>query len=377
MRVPEDFFLDPGDSLYLQYFLKEFGEVFSFGILNCIRPLWNMLSRALDHCALRYTLIAVSAWLYDGIAGRPRDRSVANLRKAIPMIQSAVTTTALDDGHGFAVFLLAYLSLVRGDVKGVSLHIEGFYRVLRYCNVLQEDGTPSLNQTPLAMVLWRIAVRIDNIVGFAGQHAAFPVTNVPDSFHLNWIRDFDNHERPDTIGWAFAQFDLDHLVNRAIHLAVRSLSIQRGTITDENDGIEELNVELDMTFLVRDLEAWKRRRVLRDAESRERERRISSTTQPPLKFLDYEPLTFADEAYAIMLVQYFTCRIQLSLVANPQLGPNPSERHMFAVELCRVYAAIGGLRKPGLSGLLVGLFYAALALTDKTYPLGSTYRCLI
>ena len=292
--------------------MEEFGEVFSLGILSGIRPLQNMLSRALDHHALRYTLIAVSAWLHDGIAGRSRERSVANLRKAVPMIQSAVTATVLDDGHGFAVFLLAYLSVVRGDIKGVSLHVGGFYRILRHCNVLREDGTPNLNHTPLAMVLWRIAVRTDNIVGFVGQRAAFPATNVPESFHLNWIRDFDNLDRPDTIEWALAQFALDDLANRAVHLAVRSISIQRSVASGESDGIEKLNVELDMAFLVRDLEIWKCRRVLREAESRERARRIASPTQPPLKFLDYEPLTFVDEAYAIMLVQYFTCRIQLS-----------------------------------------------------------------
>lgn len=370
MHVPEDFFLDPGDALYLQYFIERFTDVFSLGILNGSRPLWNMLSRALEHLPLRYTLIAVSAWLYDGIAGRSRERSVANLRKAIPMIQSAVTATALDDGHGFAVFLLAYLGVVRGDIKGISLHVGGFYRILRYCNVLGEGGLPNLNQTSLAMILWRISVRTDNIVAFAGQRAAFPATNVPDTFYLNWIRDFDNPERPETTDWAVAQFALDDLANRAVHLAVRSIAIQRAVTSGNNDGLEVLNVELDMAFLIRDLEEWKRRRVLREAESRERARRVASPCQPLLKFLDYEPLTFADETYAIMLVQYFTCRIQLSLVSNPQLGPYPSERHRFSVEICRVYAAIGGLKKPGLSGLLVGLFYAALALTDKTFPLG-------
>ena len=329
-----------------------------------------MLSRALEHLPLRYTLIAVSAWVYDGIAGRSRERSVANLRRAIPMIQNAVTATTLDDGHGFAVFLLAYLSCLRGDLKGITLHVGGFYRILRYCNVLREDGTPNINHTSLAMVLWRIALRTDNMVGLAGQRAAFPATNVPDSFHLEWLPDFNNPERPDTTAWALAQFVLDDLANRAVHLGIRSIAIQRAVAADESDGIEELNVELDMAFLIRDLEGWKRRSVLREAESRERARRFASPCLPPFKFLDYEPLTFADETYAIMLVQYFTCRIQLSLVSNPRLGPYPSERHMFAVELCRVYAAIGGLKKPGLSGLLVGLFYAALALTDKTYPLG-------
>jgi len=371
MRVPEDFFLDPGDSLYLQFFIEEFHEVFDLGIMDGTRPLWNLLSRALEHLPLRYTLIAVSAWLYDGIAGRSRERSVANLRKAIPMIQSAVTATALDDGHGFAVFLLAYLSVVRGDVNGISLHIGGFYRILRYCNVLKEDGSPNVSHSALSMCLWRIAVRTDNIIGFIIQRASFPATSVPDSFHHSWVKEFDNPDRSDTVEWAAAQFALDDLGNKAVHLGVRSITIQREIQRGNGDGIEELNVELDMAFLVRDLEAWKRRRVLREAESRERARRAAlPSVSPPIRFLDYEPLTFADESYAIMLVQYFTIRIQLSLVANPQIGPYPAERHMFAVELCRVYAAIGGLRKPGLSGLLVGLFFAGLALTDKTYPLG-------
>jgi hypothetical protein len=54
----------------------------------------------------------------------------------------------------------------------------------------------------------------------------------------------------------------------------------------------------------------------------------------------------------------------------PQIGPYPEERKVFAIEYCRVYAAIGGLRRPGLAGLLVGLFFAALSLVDKSYPLG-------
>src|SRR5277367_2519528 len=302
MRVPEDFFLDPGDSLYLQYFMEEFSEVFSLGIMSGTRPLWNMLSRALDHLPLRYTLIAVSAWLYDGIAGRSRERSVANLRKAIPMIQNAVASTSLDDGHGFAVFLLAYLSVVRGDVKGISLHVGGFYRILRHCNVLREDGSPNSDHTSLAMISWRIGVRTDNIIGVVGQRASFPATTVPDSFHANWLRDFDNPERPNTAEWAMAQFALDDLANRAIHLAVRSITSQRKIEQGDSEGIEELNVELDMAFLIRDLEAWKRRRILREAESRERARRAALPSLSPLiKFLDYEPLTFVDESYAIML----------------------------------------------------------------------------
>jgi hypothetical protein len=376
MPVPEDFFLDPADSLYLQYFMEEFSDVFSLGIMSGTRPLWNMLSRALEHVPLRYTLIAVSAWLYDGITGQSRERSVTYLRKAIPLIQNAVTATALDDGHGYAVFLLAYLSVVRGDVKGISLHVGGFYRILRHCNVLKEDGSPSPEHSALAMVLWRIAVRTDNIIGFIGQRAAFPAITVPDSLHPDWVKQFDNPSRPNTVGWAIAQFALDDLANRAIHLGVRAMNIYRTVQRGEGDGIEELNVELDLAFLIRDLEAWKRRRVLREAESRERARRVASSTEPPLKFLDYAPLTFADETYATMLCQYFTCRIQLSLIMNPQLGPYPSERHMFAVEFCRVYAGIGGLKRPGLSGLLVGLFYSALALTDKNYPLGTIHSKL-
>ena len=370
IRIPEDFFLDPGDSLYLQYFIQEFRGVFSLGVMDGTRLLWKIVSRALEHLPLRYTIVAVSAWLHDGIAGRPRDRSVANLEKAIPMIQNAVTPTALDDGHGFTLFLLAYLSVIRGDIKGISLHIGEFYRILRHCNVLREDGSPNSYQTSLAMILWRIGVRTDNIVGVVGQRATFPATIVPDSFHIDWLRDFDNPDRPDTAEWAMAQFALDDLANRIIHLAVRSITIQQNIARGDIDVIEELNVELDIAFLIRDLEEWKRRRILREAEFRERARRIADTSQPTLKFLNYEPLTFADEAYAILLVQYFTCRIQLSLLANPQIGPYSTERHMFAIELCRVYAAIGGLKKPGLSGLLVGLAYAALVLTDKTYPLG-------
>jgi hypothetical protein len=295
--------------------------------MKATRPLWNMFSRALEHLPLRYTLIAVSAWLYDGLAGRSRERSLVNLRKAIPLIQKAVSSTALDDGHGFAVFLLAYLSIVRGDVKGISLHTGGFYRILRFCNVLREDGSPTLNQTSLSMILWRIAIRAENISGFIGPRTAFPATNV-------------------------------------------SLDIQRATAKGQKDGITELNLQLDLAFLVRDLEAWKCRLVLRAAESRERIRRTIAPTTPSMRFLEHEPLTFADEVYAIMLTQYFTVRIQVSLISSPQLGPHPSDRYMFAVELCRVYAAIGGLRRPGLMGLLVGLFYAGLALTDKSYPLG-------
>jgi hypothetical protein len=371
IQVPDDFFVDPGDALYLSYYLENFDEVFSLGILEAKRPLGNMFCRALEHLALRYTLIAVSAWVYDEIAGRSRERSIVNLRKAIPMIQQAVSSTALDDGHGFAVFLLAYLSILRGDVRGVSLHTMGFYQILRHCKVLQEDGTPTLNHTALSMILWRIAIRADNISGFAGPRTAFPAINVPDSFHLQWLHDFESPDRPNSAAWALAQFALDDLANRTIHLATRSVEIHRALARGEKNDLDELNLQLDMTFLIRDLEAWKCRPILRAAESRERLRRTLSPAQPCLRFLDHEPLAFADEVYAILLVQYFTVRIQVSLISNPQPGPHPRDRYMFAVELCRVYAATGGVARPGLKGLLVGLFYAGLALTDKTYPLGT------
>jgi hypothetical protein len=372
IRVPEDFFLEPGDSLYLRYFIEEFGEVFSFGILSGTRPLWQIFSRAMEHTPLRHTVIAVAAWLYDGMTGRARDRSFANLRKAIPLIQTAVTSTALDDGHGFAVFLLSFLSVIRGDIKGIRSHIGGYYQILRHCNVLKADGTPNMAQSAVSMIMWRMAVRTENMIGFvAGQDAAFPAASTPDSFHSTWLHEFDNPLRLECTNWAIAQFALDDLANRTIHLAVRLVACQRAIANREHDGIEQLNVELDTAFLIRDLEQWKSRPVLREAESRERIRRETSPTQPPFKFLHHGPLTISDETYAILLVQYFTVRIQLSLVVNPQIGPYPSERYVYAIELCRVYAAIGGLKRPGLSGLIIGLFYAGLTLTDKTHPLGT------
>jgi hypothetical protein len=152
---------------------------------------------------------------------------------------------------------------------------------------------------------------------------------------------------------------------------LRWITVRREVERGQKNAIEELNVEFDMVFLIRDLEAWKNRRVLREAEYRERKRREKSMNLPPIKFLHYEPLTFADEVYATQLAQYFTCRIQLSLITHPEIGPYAIGREMFAIEFCRVYAAIGGLKKPGLSGLLVGLFYAGLCLADKSYPLGT------
>jgi hypothetical protein len=201
--IPNDFFLESGDLLYFDFFIEKFSDVFSMGIINGKRPLWNMVSRALEHHALRFTLIAVSAWLYDGIANRSRERSVANLRKAIPMIQQAVTSTSLNDGYAFAVFMLIYLSIVRGDIRGVKLHLGGFYRILRHCAVLREDGSPGSSTTSLAMVLWRMAIRVDNMVGLCGQQTAFPITRTPESFHHNWVQEFDNPDRPDTPEWQY------------------------------------------------------------------------------------------------------------------------------------------------------------------------------
>jgi hypothetical protein len=373
IRVPEDFFLEPGDSLYLRYFIEQFDEVFSFGIMSGTRPLWELFSRALEHAPLRYTVIAASAWLYDGLTGRSRDRAIANRRKAIPLIQDAVASTALDDGHAYAVFLLCFLSVVQGDIKGVRLHVGGFYHILRHCKVLREDGSPNFAQSAAALIMWRLAIRTENMIGFvSGQKAAFPSTTIPDSFHATWLHEFENPLRPDCTNLAIAQFALDDLSNRTIHLALSLVSCQRAIESGEYNGIEELNVQLDTAFLIRDLEQWKSRPVLREAESREQIRRQTAPSTPRFAFLNHEPLTFADESYAIMLVQYFTIRIQLSLVVNPQIGPEPYERYMYAIELCRVYAAIGGLKRPGLSGLMIGLFYAGLTLTDKTHPLGIT-----
>jgi hypothetical protein len=329
-----------------------------------------MVSRAIEHRALRYTLIAVSAWLYDGIAHSPRGHSVANLRNAIPMIQQAVTTTSLNDGHTFAVFMLCYLSIVRGDLKGIKLHASGFSRILRHCDVLQEDGYPRPDTASLAMVLWRIAIRADTLIGLCGHQAAFPITNAPESCHRQWVRQFDNPERPQTVEWAVSQFILDDLSNRLIHLGLRWTSILRAADRGRVLGMNELNLQVDLTFLIRDFEEWKNRQVLRGAEYRERRQREQHLTTPQIRFLHYEALSFVDEVYAIQLAQYFSFRIQLSLIMYPQIVPYPEERKVFAIEYCRVYAAIGGLRRPGLTGLLVGLFFAALSLVDKSYPLG-------
>src|SRR5438045_9161005 len=81
------------------------------------------------------------------------------------------------------------------------------------------------------------------------------------------------------------------------------------------------------------------------------------------RFLHYPEYPISDPVFAQMLLLHASLGIHLSIVMTGNLGPYPQTRYDFAVQVCRIYGALGApssSQKTGQSRIINALWLAGL-----------------
>jgi hypothetical protein len=391
---PDDFLLDFNDQRYLQLFLER-GRVM-------IRPLGfffptaceKMFKTSLDYTRLRHAIIAIAMHYSDRTSTRhcPNPRLDQYLDSFSPN-SNCPTTNALvrisdpsisAEGEIFALFLVLTITLVRlsetKDVESLRRHVNRLYNLFKTAQAEVSDGRRE-RLSPLLFSIWRQVMRIN--VTFALGVTHFPAIFPPPACHPGGrpaqghgpIRQYLGSASREFEAWTLASLELDDLGNRIFRLHLRASAVRSAKPPDP---IDEKALVLNTQQFVHENEQWKQKPVIQVAEYMEQLHRQQLAPAPPPEksFLGYPSIRFKNPLYACLLLTHYALTISLSLIVDPRVGPRTKDRIDAAVEICRIYASLGGNHPVGSLTCLAAVWWAGLVFDARKYPFGTfPWKC--
>jgi hypothetical protein len=211
---------------------------------------------------------------------------------------------------------------------------------------------------------------------------ALGVTHIPSSFppparHPNGkiatgygsIGEFLGSAPREFEEWTLAQLELDDIGNRISRLHLRAKAVRSGR---EPDDLGERELLLNTQQLVQLNERWRQKPVIQVAEYLEQVHRQipPSADSKGKQFMTYPVLRFRNPLYACLLLTHYAISISSSLILDHRVGPRLPDRVEAAVEICQIYAALGGNHPVGSLTCLASLWWAGLVFDDTIHPDG-------
>lgn len=358
---PDDLDIRPIDSTYLTFFLTEVPSIlgsdrFFPKILNSI------FERSVSQPVLRHSILAVSSWIIDNRLGRPPLYTHHHLQRVLPVIQKAITELKINSAHILSVSFLSWLSLMTGDLQMTHRHLKGLFLMFIHAHHLSPIGEPLDNSDPVIMFLYRMSLRIDNTLAYRNFAQAYPPITDHEEYYRQWVRQIISSE--EDLEGCIASFRIDDLTNRICHLHTETRQ-HREQSTSYDTALQRRAETLQA-----DLSTWSTLPVIRRHISLPSSFSSHSDTK---SFLHYPPYEIMDMVFAQMVLLHASLGIHLSIAKTGTLGPYPHSRYENAVQVCRIYAAIGtkpALQKTGQSRLINALWLSGLVLGSSLYPAG-------
>lgn len=365
---PDDMAVLPIDTKYLTYFITEMPS-----LLGCERffpsAIQSIFKLSVDHPVLRHSILAVSSWIVDNQEGRTPLYTHQHLQRILSGIQRAIDVK-INVGHILSVQFLSWLALMTGDLHTTHRHLRGLFLMFHETRHLSLLAEPHNNPDPLIMFLYRMSIKIDNTLAYRNFPLTYPPLTDHEYYHRQWLPSFisDKHE----IENCLAEFKLDDLTNHICHLHYRAR--QLGAKRARHPEIQNR-----AKLLVNEHAAWLQLPVVKQHIPTEIP--IAGTgAQNESRFLEYPMYNFPDMGFAEMYLIHASLGIHLSIVMTGQLGPYPNSRCESAIQVCRIYAALGkqeSVQKAGEGGVITALWLAGLVLGSHRYPAGSLHLYLI
>src|SRR5271170_7679883 len=365
---PDDLEIMPDDSKYLTYFVTEVPD-----LLGSDRffpsAITTIFKQSINQPVLRHSILAVSSWMTDNRQGRLPLYTLRHLERILPGIQKAIMDLNINTGHIVSVSFLSWLSLMTGDLNTTHRHLKGLFLMHLETRHLNIVGEPYDNPNPLIMFLYRMSIKIDNTLAYRNYPLAYPVMNNHDRSHRQWLAYYLSKEVD--VEHCLATFRLDDFTNQICHLHLQARELRK-----QNESNESQIHDRAKTIAVEHA-AWLNLALVRPhipAVDEEFSFTNQSPTPDDAQFLHYPPYEIKDPMVGQMLMIHASLGIHLSIVVTGKLGPYPRIRYESAVQVCRIYAALGSSRptieKTGQSRMINALWLAGLVLGRDYYPAG-------
>lgn len=379
MPPPDDLEITPDDSKYLTYFVTEVPD-----ILGSDRffpsAITSIFKQSVNQPVLRHSILAVSSWMTDNRQGRLPLYTLRHLERILPGIQKAIEELNISTAHILSVSFLSWLALLTGDLYTTHRHLKGLflmYLEARHLNIL---GETSHNPDPLIMFLYRMSIRIDNTLAYRNYPLAYPVMADQTRSHRRWLTHYLSQESD--IEQCLATFLLDDFTNQICHLHFQARQLR---VQNESN---ESQIHDQAKTIVVDHSAWLNLSVVRPhipaVAPEERFPVVShheSSMVEDAQFLHYPAYRIKDVMFGQQMMIHASLGIHLSIVVTGKLGPYPRTRYEYAVQVCRIYAALRSsarstVEKTGQSRMINSLWLAGLVLGRDSYPAG-TIPCTV
>jgi hypothetical protein len=354
---PDDLEIHPIDSKYLTYFVSEVPDILGSERFfpSAIATIFQL---SVNQPVLRHSILAVSSWIVDNRMGRPPLYTHHHLQRLLPEIQKAITETKINSGHILSVSFLAWLALMTGDLYTAHRHLKGLVQMFIGTRRLTTLGEPYENPDPTLMFMHRMSLKIDNTLAYRNFPQVYPPINDHEVYHRQWLPHFIPGKGD--IENCLAAFKLDDFMNRICHLHHQARQHRK-----DNDS-QEMEIQRRANSILAEHTEWLSSSVI------QKHIPVDAKDEEERQFLHYPPLAIKDAMFAQMVLIHASLGIHLSIVMTGKLGPYPHTRYEAAVQVCRIYAALGAqpaIQKTGQSRVLNSLWLAGLVLGND-YPAG-------
>ena len=364
---PDDMEVLPSDSRYLTYFVTEIPH-----ILGSDRffpsAITTIFKQSVNQPVLRHSILAVSSWMTDNRRGQTPLYTLRHLQLVLPRIQKAITDLNITSAHIISVSFLSWLSLMTGDLHTTHRHLKGLFLMFLNTRHLSLRGEPYDNPDPTMMFLYRMSLKIDNTLAYRNFPQAYPPITNHEQYHRQWLPYFIS--KRDEIENCLAVFRLDDFTNQICHLHHHLRQLRK-----ENDSLE-FEIQDRAKSIASDHTAWLSLPIIQPHIPNEEGTFPvinAIPTRDNNRFLHYSEYPISDAVFAQMLLLHASLGIHLSIMMTGKLGPYPQTRYNFAVQICRIYAALGmraSSQKTGQSRIINALWLAGLVLGNDYYPAG-------
>jgi hypothetical protein len=392
------------DLPYVHFFMNQMGNYLWFaGITSPVTR--YIMHQALDHPVLHHAVVCTSAALLAERNLTGPSRYLEHKQKTLALLRNHIDNLEIDESVAAAVFFMLFVDV--GEV-GARSHLRGLKSVLDYLKrkgiagkdrsphstvssptekemEVQRLDNPEFNNpditgvSPLAWLIWAWGIRMD--IGLATVDGTPMIAPLPagpehESFHRSWIASLSDPAIPNSADWGLANFTLDNIMHRGCHVArkARTMRLSPHYRPEHEAKIHRLCQQIDD-----DLERWKAQPLFHRAQADEEyNQRLAEPVPAENCFLHYPPLVVQNRMYANLTIDYRAAKLYMSLVRNPQMGPNPagSGRYYHAVEICRVLASKPLHERDDVRGAeeAMCLFLAGVVFGgDNYYPMESKW----
>lgn len=339
-----DIQIDSKDSKYFHFFLHHMKQFI---------PYTNLFPKAMDDIfarttrskPLRHAVLSLSAIFVDTYFRRPLIRALVHKQEAFISLQRCLSLQEIDEDVAIAVFLMLFMDTFNGKEIAQG-HLRGLLLVLKELNIdSSEAGVSNWDKaSPVVLLVWRIALRLDAMIATI-QDATPVFPPFPAEYNemqRKWVAGLAIDGMRAECG--IASFALDNLYQRACHWT-REFDAMCNSPEYKNDPAAreaiETMIRTRISILRLEHAGWIEQPSC--ALALQMELLAQKGEIPPNipQFLDYPPLYIYNRKFSLLLNEWRTYYLFISVVAVPVT----MRRHTVialnhSIEICRTHAAL-------------------------------------